>query len=75
MNNQASAHPSSVSTEPRFIKLPEVLTICSMSKTSVYAAIKRGEFPSPVKLGDSSVWVKGEILGWVESCIAARNAK
>ena len=58
--------------QPKFIKLPEVVSICCMSKTSIYAAIRQGRFPKPVKLGNRcAVWVKSEVHGWVDSCIAS----
>ena len=63
--------------QPKFIKLPEVVSICCMSKTSIYAAIRKGKFPKPVKLGNRcAVWVQSEVHGWVNSCISSsREAK
>jgi prophage regulatory protein len=56
--------------EVRFIKLREVLTICGKSRSSIYAAIRNGNFPAPVKLGlRSSAWIKSEVLQWTQSCI------
>jgi prophage regulatory protein len=56
--------------EVRFIKLREVLAICGKSRSSVYAAIKTGAFPAPVKLSErSSAWVKSEVLQWAQACI------
>lgn len=41
----------------RFLRLKEVLAICGKSRSSVYDAIKKGDFPKPVKLsGRSSAW-------------------
>lgn len=73
MNDAVIEQPAPPSTELKFIKLPEVLSICGMGKTSVYAAIKKGEFPSPAKRGRSSVWEKGEVQSWVKSCMASRD--
>lgn len=64
----------SLASEVRFIRLKDVLAICGKSRSSVYEAIKKGEFPKPVKLqGRSSAWVKSEIEQWVQSCINARR--
>lgn len=53
--------------EIRFIKLPEVVALCGRSKSSIYYAIRRGEFPAPVKLSYRSVaWVRSEIMAWAE---------
>ncbi len=63
-------------TDVRFIRLKEVLATCGMSRSSIYEAIKEGEFPAPIKLrGRSSAWIKSEVLQWVQSCIDASRPK
>jgi prophage regulatory protein len=58
----------------RFLRLKEVLAICGKSRSSVYDAIKKGEFPKPVKLsGRSSAWIKSEVEQWAVDCIRARR--
>jgi prophage regulatory protein len=58
----------SSSPEIRFIRLPEVLALSGKSRSSIYAAIKKGEFPAPVKLSTrSSAWIRSEIAAWAES--------
>lgn len=62
--------------EIRFIQLKEVLTICGKSRSSVYDAIKKGNFPKPVKLhGRSSAWAKNEVEQWAQVCIDARGTR
>jgi len=69
---EASAWSVGESADFRLIRLKEVLAICGKSRSSVYDAIKKGQFPSPVKLrGRSSAWIKSEILQWAEGCIRA----
>jgi prophage regulatory protein len=69
---ESSARDSSGPAELRFIRLKEVLAICGKSRSSVYEAIKKGEFPAPIKLrGRSSAWIKSEVLQWAEACIRA----
>jgi prophage regulatory protein len=59
-----------VPPEVRFIKIREVLEICGKSRSSVYAAVQKGEFPSPVKLSErSSAWVISEVLQWAQERI------
>lgn len=71
-----SANNSSQHTELRLIRLKEVLAICGKSRSSVYDAIKKGDFPAPIKLhGRSSAWIKSEILQWVEGCIRASRTQ
>lgn len=68
--------PMTVAPAVRFLRLKEVQTICGKSRSSIYDAIKKGEFPRPVKLGaNSSAWINSEIEAWVQKCIAARSPK
>jgi prophage regulatory protein len=61
---------SSGCADVRFIRLKEVLSICGKSRSSVYEAIKKGDFPKPVKLhGRSSAWIKSEVEQWAVECI------
>ena len=61
---------SGPSSELCFIRLKEVLSICGKSRSSVYASIKNGNFPAPVKVGGrSSAWLKSEVLQWAQCCI------
>ena len=60
--------------EIRFIRLKEVLAICGKSRSSVYAAIKTGDFPRPVKLsGRTTAWVTSEIQKWAQERIDCRE--
>ncbi len=52
----------------RLLRKSEVLRICALSRSGLYAKIKAGEFPRPVQLGPRSVaWREKEIRGWIES--------
>jgi prophage regulatory protein len=60
----------------RFLRLKEVLAICGKSRSSIYDAIRKGEFPKPVKLGaNSSAWINSEIDEWIQRCIRASRPK
>lgn len=62
--------------EIRFMKLPEVLELSGKSRSSIYAAIKKGEFPAPVKLSTrSSAWIRSEIAAWAESRVKASRVE
>ena len=55
----------------RFIRLPELMQIVGLGKTTIYARIKMGEFPRPVKIGGRAVgWVESEIIQWASDRIA-----
>jgi prophage regulatory protein len=73
--NESPVGNSGEPAELRFIRLKEVLAICGKSRSSVYDAIKKGQFPAPIKLhGRSSGWIKSEILQWANACIKASRS-
>ena len=54
----------------RLIRLPEVLKIYPVGKTSWYAGVKSGEFPQPVKLnlgGRAVAWYEHEVVVFARS--------
>jgi prophage regulatory protein len=67
-----------VETQPvpveRLIRIDEVLHICGLSRSSVYASIQRGEFPTQVKLSrKASAWLYSEVVAWVRERSALRQ--
>ena len=61
--------------DAKLIRLPAVTQRVGMQRTAVYGLIKEGKFPHPLKLGGASVWVDVEITRWMESLVAARDAR
>jgi predicted DNA-binding transcriptional regulator AlpA len=61
--------------DDRLITRLEVTALTGYGSTSIYAKIKLGIFPKPVKPGmaDSSRWVLGEIRKFNADAIAARD--
>lgn len=56
------------------IRLPQVLKMVPVSKTTWYAMVKANEAPKPVDLGARAVaWVKEDIEKWIEDKVAART--
>lgn len=55
------------------LRLAEVMKRVGLRKTAIYAAIDRGEFPKPCKIGLSSRWPESEIEAYIEALKAARN--
>ena len=50
------------------IRLPEVIRLTGLSKTSIYASIKIDGFPAPLKLTERARgWKADEIREWIES--------
>ncbi len=66
--------PASLPAQERFLRLPEVMHICGLSRSTVYDLISREAFPVQVSLGGKNVaWVAREIGGWMNDRIAARG--
>ena len=60
----------------RFIRLPEVLHLTGLSRSTVYRMEGRGDFPKRRQLGIGSVgWDFGEVLAWIESRRGASMAE
>lgn len=57
----------------RLLRLPDVMRRIGMKRTAVYALMKEGSFPAPVKVGGASAWVDYEITQWIEGLMAARS--
>jgi prophage regulatory protein len=52
---------------PALLRLPQVLAVVPVSKSSWYAGIKAGRYPRPVKLGlRISAWREEEIIALIE---------
>ena len=52
------------------LRLPTVQNITGAKRSTIYAWIKEGTFPKPVRLGERSVgWLKTEVQAWVNSRI------
>lgn len=50
------------------LRLPDVIRVTGLSKTSIYRMIAEGEFPRPVQLGKQAVgWKSSAIQQWNES--------
>jgi len=57
------------------LRLPEVTKRTGLSRSFVYAEIKDGRFPKPVKITKrTSAWIESEIDEWIERRIAERGS-
>ena len=54
----------------KFIKIEDVLQMTSLSRTTLYSLIKKGDFPAQIKIGNRiSVWHEGSIKIWMNDRI------
>lgn len=49
-----------------FVRLPEVLALTGLSRSTTYSMIQQGRFPAPVKLtAHASGWRVGDLDAWL----------
>lgn len=54
--------------ETGFLRLPQILAIIPISKSSWWEGCRTGRFPKPVKLGPrTTVWRAEDIIGFVQT--------
>ena len=52
----------------RILRLPQVTEVTQLSRSTLYALVKKGGFPPPVKLASrASGWIESDILDWIDS--------
>lgn len=58
----------------KILKLPDVMAATALSRSSIYAFIKKGVFPAPVPLGTACVgWLSSEVSGWISERASLRQ--
>jgi len=73
-SSAAPLMPVPDSVQERFLRLPEVMHLCGLSRSTVYDLISRNAFPQQVSLGGKNVaWLHSEITAWMADRIADRN--
>lgn len=73
--HQPTNRPAIAPQPVRFVRLPEVLHLTGISRSTLYDLIKRGDFPASVSLGGKSVaWLSSELETWMAARVAARQA-
>lgn len=59
----------------RILRRDEVLKICALSKTTMYAMIKAQRFPAPVRTGVRRVgWRQADVERWLDSLPSTTNS-
>jgi prophage regulatory protein len=54
----------------RFLRLPEVISLVGIPRSTIYLYIQQGRFPAQIKLGSRSVaWNSEEIDAWIQEKI------
>ena len=54
-------------TGRRLIRMKDVVDRTSLAKSTIYAKVKDGDFPAPIKLGEMSVaWLESDVEAWID---------
>ena len=57
-------------------RLPSVVQRTTLSRSHLYALVKDGKFPKPLKLGSRSVaWRVEDVEAWIAARLARRDAE
>jgi prophage regulatory protein len=52
--------------------LAKVMDKTTLGRSTIYAYVKDGKFPAPIKLGDRAIgWIDAEIDAWIDERIKA----
>ena len=55
---------------PRILRLPTVMALTGLARSTVYFKIAEETFPPPIKLSKrASGWLESEVSDWIESQI------
>jgi prophage regulatory protein len=55
------------------LRLPEVIKITGLSRSTIYSRMFQGDFPRPVPLGGRSIgWLESELEAWIKQKMASR---
>ena len=58
----------------KMYRLPEVMDMTGLSRSSIYLRISTNEFPKPVKLGRRAVgWPEDTIIAWQAKMMEAKD--
>lgn len=64
------------SVTPQFYRLPQLKARLGVSGSSIWAWVKKGTFPAPIKLSENTTaWHSADIEAWAQSRIAASQNK
>jgi prophage regulatory protein len=67
--------PTKSYSEEKLLRLPQVIAIVNLSRSSIYSAIQKGTFPAPVKLSRRAVgFPASRVHAWVSERICAGDA-
>ena len=64
---------SAIPADAAWLSMPQIETLIGLNRTRVYAWLKQGLFPQPIKLGKTSRWPRAEVEQWLANVAASRT--
>ncbi len=59
----------------KMLRLPSVIELTGLSRSSIYLRMKNNAFPQSISLGDRAVaWLESDIEQWLDERISASKA-
>ena len=59
----------------KIYRLPEVITMTGVSRSSIYLRIATNEFPKPIKIGRRAVgWPEDSLIAWQAGVMGGSHA-
>lgn len=76
MNAEDPNEPDFLPDTPiRLLRRPEVLKAIGLQRAALYALMREGRFPKPVRITARSVgWIESEVQAWLAERVRARGA-
>lgn len=60
----------------KLLRLPQVIEMCGLARSTIWARVKNREFPAPIKLSSrSTAWIERDVQAWIQSKIDASAGK
>lgn len=62
-------------SEPRLLRLPQVLQLVPIARATLYRCVRDGTFPRPCKLlgGRAAAWSEAEVRAWIAARLHERD--
>lgn len=54
-------------TTERLLRLPTVISMVGLGKTTIYDMMKEGSFPRPRRVRNLSLWAETEVQAWIRT--------
>ncbi|KQB09808.1 helix-turn-helix transcriptional regulator [Vibrio metoecus] len=59
----------------KIIRLPDVIKVTGLSRSTIYLRMSKGNFPQSISLGERAVgWLEADIEQWLDACVMASKA-